>query len=68
MFSFTGFAGGVMIAASYWSLLAPAIESAAESGLYGGDGQWAFIPVSVKYADATHSDGTTTLPHENTQQ
>jgi ZIP family zinc transporter len=28
-----GFAAGVMIAASYWSLLAPAIEMAAESGL-----------------------------------
>jgi ZIP family zinc transporter len=27
-----GFAAGVMIAASYWSLLAPAIEMAAESG------------------------------------
>lgn len=28
-----GFAGGVMIAASYWSLLAPAIEMAEESNL-----------------------------------
>jgi ZIP family zinc transporter len=28
-----GFAGGVMIAASFWSLLAPAIEMAEESGL-----------------------------------
>jgi len=28
-----GFAAGVMIAASFWSLLAPAIEMAAESGL-----------------------------------
>ncbi|MEW5744960.1 MAG: ZIP family metal transporter [Nitrospirota bacterium] len=28
-----GFASGVMIAASYWSLLAPAIEMSAESGL-----------------------------------
>ena len=27
-----GFAGGVMIAASYWSLLAPAIDAAQESG------------------------------------
>ncbi|PIU31624.1 MAG: ZIP family metal transporter [Syntrophobacteraceae bacterium CG07_land_8_20_14_0_80_61_8] len=27
-----GFAGGVMIAASYWSLLAPALEMAAQSG------------------------------------
>ncbi len=28
-----GFAAGVMIAASFWSLLAPAIEMAEESGL-----------------------------------
>ncbi len=28
-----GFAAGVMIAASYWSLLAPAIEMAEESNL-----------------------------------
>lgn len=28
-----GFAGGVMLAASFWSLLAPAIELAAESGV-----------------------------------
>ena len=30
---FLGFAAGVMIAASYWSLLAPAIEMSAEMGL-----------------------------------
>ena len=30
-----GFSAGVMIAASYWSLLAPAIEMAEESGTYG---------------------------------
>ena len=30
-----GFAAGVMIAASYWSLLAPAIELAEEDPLYG---------------------------------
>jgi len=30
-----GFAGGVMIAASYWSLLAPAIEMAEQSGTPG---------------------------------
>lgn len=28
-----GFAGGVMIAASFWSLLSPALEAAAEAGL-----------------------------------
>lgn len=47
-----GFAGGVMLAASYWSLLAPAIDVAAEQGwwswfppavgfLLGGAGLWA---------------------------
>ncbi|KAF1334131.1 Zinc-iron permease, partial [Globisporangium splendens] len=41
-----GFAGGVMIAASYWSLLAPAIEIAEESGVYG---RWAFIPAAVGF-------------------
>ncbi len=30
-----GFASGVMIAASFWSLLLPAIEMATESGTYG---------------------------------
>lgn len=30
-----GFAGGVMIAASFWSLLAPSIESAEEQGMTG---------------------------------
>ncbi|TYZ68379.1 hypothetical protein PybrP1_000623 [[Pythium] brassicae (nom. inval.)] len=42
-----GFAGGVMIAASYWSLLAPAIEIAEESGLYG---KWAFLPAAIGFA------------------
>ncbi|KAK3091807.1 hypothetical protein FSP39_022765 [Pinctada imbricata] len=44
-----GFAAGVMTAASYWSLLAPAIEMAEHSGIYGDNGQWAFIPVSVGF-------------------
>lgn len=34
----TGFAAGVMVAASVWSLLVPAMEQAA------GMGQWAFLP------------------------
>ena len=34
----TGFAAGVMVAASVWSLLIPAIEQAADMG------QWAFFP------------------------
>lgn len=44
-----GFAAGVMLAASYWSLLAPGIEMAAASGMYGADGQFAFIPVGVGF-------------------
>lgn len=39
----------VMLAASYWSLLAPAIEMAETSGSYGNDGRFAFIPVSVGF-------------------
>ncbi|XP_016382980.1 zinc transporter ZIP11 [Sinocyclocheilus rhinocerous] len=42
-----GFAAGVMLAASYWSLLAPAIEMAEESGKYG---DFAFFPVAVGFA------------------
>ncbi|KAM6897437.1 zinc transporter ZIP11 isoform 2-T3 [Xenentodon cancila] len=42
-----GFAAGVMLAASYWSLLAPAIEMAEDSGKYGS---FAFIPVAVGFA------------------
>jgi len=42
-----GFAAGVMLAASYWSLLEPALEMAAGMGSYGEQGEWAFIPVSV---------------------
>ncbi|XP_014093563.1 zinc transporter ZIP11 [Bactrocera oleae] len=38
-----GFAAGVMIAASFWSLLNPAIEMAESSHLYG---VYAFMPVS----------------------
>ena len=38
-----------MTAASYWSLLAPAIELAEQSGVYGEDGQWAFIPAAVGF-------------------
>jgi zinc transporter 11 len=45
-----GFAAGVMIAASYWSLLAPAIEMAESSGTYGSRGEWAFLPVGISFA------------------
>jgi len=44
-----GFAAGVMTAASFWSLLAPAIDMAAEGGLYGADGRWAFAPVAAGF-------------------
>uniref|UniRef100_A0A8D0HFV7 Zinc transporter ZIP11 n=1 Tax=Sphenodon punctatus TaxID=8508 RepID=A0A8D0HFV7_SPHPU len=41
-----GFAAGVMLAASYWSLLAPAIELAEDSGKFGA---FAFFPVAVGF-------------------
>ncbi|KAI8479176.1 hypothetical protein Bbelb_430990 [Branchiostoma belcheri] len=45
-----GFAAGVMLAASYWSLLSPAIEMAEQSQTYGIHGEFAFIPVSIGFA------------------
>lgn len=42
-----GFTGGVMVAASYWSLLAPSIEMAKNDTLYGE--KWAFIPAAVGF-------------------
>jgi zinc transporter ZupT len=39
-----GFAAGVMLAASYWSLLAPALEFAETSGTYGAH---TYIPVCI---------------------
>uniref|UniRef100_A0A2C9JG87 Zinc transporter ZIP11 n=1 Tax=Biomphalaria glabrata TaxID=6526 RepID=A0A2C9JG87_BIOGL len=44
-----GFAAGVMTAASFWSLLAPAIEMAENSGSYGNEGQYAFVPISIGF-------------------
>ena len=38
----TGFAAGVMVAASVWSLLVPALEEAEAAGL----GAWAFLPAA----------------------
>lgn len=38
-----------MTAASYWSLLAPAIELAEESKLYGVNGEYAFAPVGLGF-------------------
>lgn len=40
-----GFAAGVMIAASFWSLLAPAITNAEDSGY----GIWSFFPAAVGF-------------------
>ena len=42
-----GFAAGVMLAASYWSLLAPAIEMASEMTTFGE--QFAFVPVAIGF-------------------
>lgn len=44
-----GFAAGVMLAASYWSLLSPAIEMAEKSKNYGVNGEYAFVPVSIGF-------------------
>lgn len=40
-----GFAAGIMFAASYWSLLAPAIEYAEASGY----GRWSFLPALLGF-------------------
>ena len=37
----TGFAAGVMVAASIWSLIVPAIEQSAAKG------RWAFLPAFI---------------------
>jgi zinc transporter ZupT len=42
-----GFAAGVMLAASYWSLLAPAIEKAAEDPMYGDQLSW--VPALIGF-------------------
>ncbi len=39
----TGFAAGVMVAASFWSLLQPALESSE------GMGAWSFVPAAVGF-------------------
>lgn len=44
-----GFAAGVMIAASFWSLLDPAIEMAEQSEIYGKNGEYAFVPVAIGF-------------------
>ncbi|XP_067213932.1 zinc transporter ZIP11 isoform X3 [Linepithema humile] len=51
-----------MVAASYWSLLAPAIEMATESKIYGHNGEFAFVPVAVGFLlGATFVYGTDAL-------
>jgi len=44
-----GFAAGVMTAASFWSLLEPALQMAEASGDYGEKGEFAFLPVAVGF-------------------
>lgn len=41
-----GFAAGVMTAASYWSLLDPAIQLCEKQGIYG---RFAFLPVALGF-------------------
>ena len=40
-----GFAAGVMVAASIWSLLIPSMEQAEAAGM----GKWSFVPVAVGF-------------------
>ncbi|RDD39853.1 Zinc transporter ZIP11 [Trichoplax sp. H2] len=56
-----GFAAGVMVAASFWSLLQPAIELATKSGHYGQDGQFSFIPVGIGFAFGAAFVGVTDM-------
>lgn len=44
-----GFAAGVMVAASFWSLLSPAIELAESSKFYGEKGEYAWAPVALGF-------------------
>ena len=44
----TGFAGGVMVAASVWSLIIPAIEQSADMG------RWSFVPAAVGFWLGVH--------------
>lgn len=44
-----GFAAGVMIAASFWSLLSPGISAAEHAGYYGQRGEFAWGPVAIGF-------------------
>lgn len=70
----TGFAAGVMVAASIWSLLIPSIEKAKENGM----GTYAFIPAAAGFCIGmifllildsviphTHMDNTEEGPESN---
>lgn len=57
--SMNGFAAGVMIAASYWSLLAPSIEMSARSGLPS----WLPPTIGFLLGAAALSVGDKLLPH-----
>ena len=50
--SLTGFAAGVMVAASIWSLLIPAIEQSS------GMGAWAFVPAAGRASGSAPSPDT----------
>eukprot|EP00457_Paulinella_chromatophora_P009448 gb/GEZN01009515.1/.p1 GENE.gb/GEZN01009515.1/~~gb/GEZN01009515.1/.p1 ORF type:complete len:321 (+),score=27.58 gb/GEZN01009515.1/:159-1121(+) len=42
-----GFSAGVMLAASFWSLLAPAIELTEHSSIFSG--AWAWVPAAISF-------------------
>lgn len=44
-----GFAAGVMLAATFWSLLQPALEVAASTRSYGELGEYAYLPVGAGF-------------------
>ena len=48
---FLGFAAGIMVAASIWSLLDPSLEQAEQSGVYG-DFSW--VPAAFGFIKGRH--------------
>jgi zinc transporter 11 len=57
-----GFAGGVMLAATYWGLLGPAMEQAQHSGIYGRHG-WAPPAIGLILGAALVALADRCLPH-----
>ncbi|MFR9118507.1 MAG: hypothetical protein ACLVJX_06340 [Merdibacter sp.] len=53
-----GFASGVMVAASIWSLLIPAMDMSAEWGSWLSCRQWRFSAGSLVFAAAGLADST----------